>query len=44
MYKIYARSQYGTELIDEVETRREAEYLMVEYRMAYGSGFYIYIK
>jgi hypothetical protein len=44
MYKIYVSSKYGTELIDTAETRREAEYLLVEYRMAYGSGFLIYMK
>jgi hypothetical protein len=44
MYKIYASNKNGTQLLDEVSTRREAEYLMVEYRMAYGNQFLIYMK
>jgi hypothetical protein len=43
-YKIYASSKYGKELIDEAKTLEEAQYLANEYRLAYGSGFTIYIK
>ena len=44
MYRIIAKSRYGTETIDECKTRSEAIYLANEYRMAYGSEFSIYIK
>jgi len=44
MYKIIASSRYGIETIDTADTRQEAEYLVAEYRMAYGSEFSIYIK
>lgn len=44
MYKIMARSRYGTEQIDEADTLKEARYLVREYRLALGSGFSIYIK
>lgn len=43
-YKIYASSKYGKELIDEAKTLQEAQYLVNEYRLAYGSEFTIYIK
>jgi hypothetical protein len=44
MYKIYASSRYGTELIDECKTLKEAEYLVNEYRLAYGYEFSVYYK
>lgn len=44
MYKIIASSQYGTETIDTAKTKKEAEYLINEYRLAYGTGFFIYAK
>lgn len=44
MYKIMAVSRYGTEQVDEAQTIKEARYLVREYRLAYGSGFSIYIK
>lgn len=37
-------SSYGTEQIDETNTLKEARYLVREYRLAFGSGFTIYIK
>lgn len=43
-YKIYASSKYGNELIDEAKTLQEAQYLVNEYRLAYGPEFTIYIK
>ena len=44
LFKIYALSRYGKDLIDEVETLKEAKYLANEYRLAYGSEFTIIIK
>lgn len=44
MYKIMAVSRYGTEQIDEADTLKEARFLVREYRLAFGSGFSIYIK
>ena len=42
MYKIYARSSYGTEQIDEAKNLIEARYLVNEYKIAYGSEFTIF--
>ena len=39
MYKIYARSKWGTEVVDTAESKREATYLVGEYSIAYGSEF-----
>jgi hypothetical protein len=44
VFKIYASSKYGKELIDEAQTLSEAKYLVNEYRLAYGSEFLIYFK
>lgn len=44
MYKIVARSQYGTEVIDTADTLKEAQSLVSEYQMAFGSSFYISIQ
>lgn len=44
MYKIMAVSSYGTEQIDEASTIKEARDLVREYKIAFGSGFSIYIK
>lgn len=44
MYKIISVSQYGVEQIDEASTLTEARYLRLEYSLAFGSGFTIYIK
>lgn len=44
MYKIIAKSRYGTEQIDEAETLSEANFLAAEYRLAYGPEFSITIK
>ena len=35
---------HRAEEIDEASTPREAEYLLGEYRMAFGSGWDIYVK
>lgn len=39
-----AVSRYGTEQVDEANTIKEARFLVREYRLAFGSGFSIYIK
>lgn len=44
MYKIMSSSRYGTEQVDQADTLKEARYLLQEYRLAFGSGFTIYIK
>ena len=44
MYKIYAISRYGKEQIDEAKTLKEANYLVNEYKLAYGNEFTIIIK
>lgn len=44
MYKIMAISSYGTEQVDQADTLKEARYLALHYRSAFGSGFTIYIK
>ena len=38
MFKIKWTSKYGTETVDEAETKREAEYLVREYNMAFNEG------
>jgi hypothetical protein len=43
-YKIIATSGYGMEIIDEVETEKEAKHLVNEYQLAYGLKFYIWYK
>lgn len=44
VFKIYALSKYGKELIDEAQTLQEAQYLANEYSLAYGNEFTIIIK
>jgi len=44
MYKIMAKSKYGKEEIDTAATRKEAQTLVSEYRMAYGPGWTIWFK
>ena len=38
MFEIIWTSQYGTEVIDRTETKKEARDLIVEYRIAFGQG------
>ena len=38
MFEIVWTSQYGKEVIDTADTKKEAEYLMEEYRIAFGIG------
>lgn len=44
MYKIIAKSKWGTETVDTAKTEREAQFLVSEYQMAYGPSFTIYYK
>jgi hypothetical protein len=44
MYKIIAKSIYGTEVIDSTDSILDAEHLVNEYRLAYGPTFTIYYK
>lgn len=44
MYIIIGTSRYGTEQIDEAATLREAQYLVNEYRLAYGSDWRVYYR
>lgn len=43
-YKIMWKSKYGTEQVDEAETEAEANYMVMEYRMAYGEGILWKVK
>jgi hypothetical protein len=43
-YAIFGRSKYGTEEIDTAETKQSAEYLLNEYRIAFGGGWSLWIK
>lgn len=41
MYEIIGRYQGESEVIDTADTKQEAEYLVGEYRLAYGAGWSI---
>ena len=44
MYKIiYRNTFYGDEEIDTAETRKEAEYLLAEYRLAFNGSGIVYM-
>ena len=44
MYKIMGRYGNGrAEEVDSADTRKEAEYLLAEYRLAYGAGWRLWI-
>lgn len=44
-YKIMGRYEGAdTEEIDTTETKEEAEYLLSEYRLAYGNGWQLWIR
>lgn len=43
-YKIFARSPYAREEIDKASDKTEASFLVEQYRIAYGSEFFIYSK
>jgi hypothetical protein len=38
MYELVWTSQYGTEVIDEADDRKTAQYLRREYLLAFGEG------
>jgi hypothetical protein len=42
-YRIMGKSSFGTEEIDSADTRQEAEYLLAEYRLAFGPGWVLWI-
>jgi len=44
MYKIIGKYQGTTEEIDSADTREAAETLLVEYRMAFGPNYTLWIK
>ena len=43
-YYILANSKYGKEVVDEAKDLEEAEYLVVEYQLAYGSEFTVWYE
>ena len=44
MYKIIAKSKYGTEQVDTADSISEARTLVREYAMAFGPEFFVYFK
>ena len=38
MFEVVWKSRYGVEVVDEAETRKDAEYLKREYQMAFREG------
>lgn len=44
VFKIIASSKYGIEVIDTANTLKEANFLVNEYRLSFGSEFTIYIR
>ena len=42
MYKIIGIYNGRSEVLDEASNKKEANYLVSEYRMAYGVGWHIY--
>jgi len=44
MYKIIAKSKYGTEVVDTADSKSEAMTLAREYQIAFGPEFFIYVK
>jgi hypothetical protein len=38
------RSDFGTEEVDTAETRHEADYMLGEYRLAFGPGWVLWIE
>lgn len=43
-YKIMGRYNGQTEEVDEAETRKDAQYLLSEYKLAFGAGWSLWIK
>ena len=44
MYNIIGISQFGREIIDTADTKKEAEFMVREYQLAFGSDFKITYK
>jgi hypothetical protein len=44
MFKIIGVYRGEKEELDSFETREEAEAMLVEYKLAYGSSWYLYIR
>ena len=44
MYNIIGTSQYGKEIIDTADSKKEAEFMVREYQLAFGSDFNIIYK
>ena len=44
MYLIMSKSKFGTDVIDEAETKKEAQYLRQEYKFTLGVGYLVTIK
>ena len=44
MWQILGTYQGQTEVIDETDTLNDARYLVSEYRLAYGSGWFIRLR
>jgi hypothetical protein len=44
MYKIMGKYGEETEEIDTAKNKKEAEYLLCEYKLAFGRGWTIWIK
>ena len=38
MYEIIAKTKYGWEVVDTANTKEDRDYLVGEYRMAFGPG------
>ena len=43
VFNIVWRSKYGVEVVDSVNTRKEAQYLIKEYKTAFNEG-HVYVK
>jgi len=43
-YKIIGKHQGETEVIDTAENKAERDYMLTEYRMAFGQGWTIWSK
>jgi hypothetical protein len=41
MYEIIAKTHYGWEVIDTADTKKERDYLVSEYQMAYGPSIIV---
>lgn len=44
MFEIVGTYRGETEVVDSADTMREARYLLGEYRLAFGAGWYLRIR